>query len=379
MTADRKFRLLVLPGDGIGPEIVVETLKIVDWFGGFLDLEFDVEHALVGGAAIDAHGEPITDAVMALAHEADAILFGAVGGPKWDALPRAERPESAILKLRHDLDLFANLRPAVNFPEIVGASSLRAELVDSIDIMIVRETTSGIYFGQPRGITVGDDGRRRAVDTQYYDEREIARVLRAAFEIARGRRGRLCSVDKANVMESGQLWRAVAQATARDYPDVELSHLYADNCAMQLLRAPKQFDVIVADNLFGDILSDEAAALSGSLGLLPSATLHLTDANRPTRALYEPIHGSAPDIAGKGIANPLACILSFGMCLHYSLDNPAAMELLVRAVRAVLAEGVRTPDIAAANQATVTCTQMTDAILAELDSLSMAGEQVMRA
>ena len=379
MAADRKFRLLVLPGDGIGPEIVAETMKIVDWFGDYLGLAFDIRHAVVGGASIDAHGEPITDAVMRQAHEADAILFGAVGGPKWDYLPRAERPEMGILRLRHDLDLFANLRPAVNFPEIVGASSLRAELVDSIDIMIVRETTSGVYFGQPRGITVDADGRRSAVDTQYYEEREIARVCRAAFEIARGRSGRLCSVDKANVMESGQLWRAVATETARDFPDVELSHMYADNCAMQLLREPRQFDVIVADNLFGDILSDEAAALSGSLGLLPSATLHMTASNRPAKALYEPIHGSAPDIAGKGIANPLACILSFGMCLRYSLDNPAAMDLLVRAAQEVLADGTRTPDIAVGGQPTVSCTQMTDAILERLHSLSTAGERVIHA
>ena len=372
------FNLLVLPGDGIGPEIVEQTMRIADWYAGYLGVRFEIDRALVGGASIDACGQPITDAVVQQARQADAVLFGAVGGPKWDERPRATRPEAAILRLRKDLDLFANLRPAVNFPEITGASSLHPELVAGIDIMIVRECTSGVYFGEPRGISVDAKGRRRATDTQSYTEDEIARVVRVACEIARRRRGRLCSVDKANVMESGQLWRSVATEIGREFADVELSHLYADNCAMQLLREPKQFDVIVSDNLFGDILSDEAAALSGSLGLLPSATLHLADHSRPANALYEPIHGSAPDTAGSGAANPLACILSFGLCLRYSLDAPDASDLLVRAIRRVLADGVRTADIAVAGEAPVAAAAMTDAVIDALDRLVGSKQRAMR-
>jgi 3-isopropylmalate dehydrogenase len=378
MNSGKVFRLLVLPGDGIGPEIVEQTLRVVDWFAGYLGVRFEIERALAGGASIDACGTPMTDAVVAQARQADAVLFGAVGGPEWDDRPRAIRPEAAILRLRKDLDLYANLRPAVNFPEITGASSLRPELVAGIDIMIVRECTSGVYFGEPRGISVGADGTRQAVDTQFYTEAEIARVIRAACEIARLRQGRLCSVDKANVMESGQLWRAVATEVGRDFPDVGMSHMYADNCAMQLLRAPKQFDVIVSDNLFGDILSDEAAALSGSLGLLPSATLHIAGDGRPANALYEPIHGSAPDIAGSGIANPLACILSFGMCLQYSLDAPDASSLLVQAIRGALADGVRTADIAAAGETPVAGASMTDAVIDGLDRLADTAPRAMR-
>lgn len=375
----REFGLLVLPGDGIGPEIVAQTLRIVTWFGSYLGVQFKIEHALAGGASIDEQGAPITDAVLEKALRADAILFGAVGGPKWDHLPRADRPEMGILRLRKDLDLFANLRPAVNFPEIVAASSLRPELVDSIDIMIVRESTSGVYFGEPRGISTDENGLRRAVDTQAYNETEIARVCRAAFEIARRRGGRLCSVDKANVMETGVLWRAVATEIGLEYADVELSHMYADNCAMQLLREPKQFDVIVTDNLFGDILSDEAAALSGSLGLLPSATLNMTDSNRPGRALYEPIHGSAPDIAGFGMANPLASILSFGMCLDYSLNEPAAADLLNRSIRLVLGRGLRTADIATVGDDAVSSAAMTDAIIAALGEISVGSQRMRQA
>lgn len=367
-----EFDLLVLPGDGIGPEIIAETLRVVEWYGNHLNVNFSIDQSLVGGASIDACGEPITDAVVQQAFDADAILFGAVGGPKWDDLPRANRPEVGILRLRKDLDLFANLRPAVNFPEIVSASSLRPELVESIDIMIVRESTSGVYFGQPRGIDTDQNGVRRAVDTQFYDETEIARVCRTAFEIARRRGGRLCSVDKANVMETGELWRTIATEIGEENPDVQLSHMYADNCAMQLLREPKQFDVIVTDNLFGDILSDEAAALSGSLGMLPSATLHMTNASRPTRALYEPIHGTAPDIVGKGIANPLASILSFAMCVNYSLNAPEAAELLVQSVRRVLRQGLRTADIAVAGEKSVSGAAMVDALLANLDELATA-------
>jgi 3-isopropylmalate dehydrogenase len=378
MNSGKAFNLLVLPGDGIGPEIVAQTLRVVDWFAGYLGVRFEIVEALAGGASIDECGAPITDAVVAQARQADAVLFGAVGGPKWDDRSRATRPEAAILRLRKDLDLYANLRPAVNFPEIIGASSLRPELVAGIDIMIVRECTSGVYFGEPRGISVAADGARSAVDTQFYSDVEIARVVRAAFEIARLRRGRLCSVDKANVMESGQLWRSVATEVGREFADVEMSHMYADNCAMQLLRAPKQFDVIVSDNLFGDILSDEAAALSGSLGLLPSATLHMSGDGRPANALYEPIHGSAPDIAGSGSANPLACILSFGMCLQYSLAAPDASALLVRAIRGALAAGVRTADIAVAGEAPVAGASMTDAVIDGLDRLADTAPQAMR-
>jgi 3-isopropylmalate dehydrogenase len=373
----KAFRLLVLPGDGIGPEIVTETLRVVDWFADYLEIRIDQEHALAGGASIDAHGVPITDAVLQEAREADAILFGAVGGPQWDDLPRADRPEVAILRLRRELDLFANLRPAVCFPELVDASSLRPELVAGVDIMIVRECTSGVYFGEPRGISTDASGERCAVDTQRYESGEIERVMRAAFDIAGNRRGRLCSVDKANVMESGQLWRSVAAEVAADYPHVTLSHLYADNCAMQLLREPKQFDVVVSDNLFGDILSDEAAALCGSLGLLPSATISKAGDAPSRNALYEPIHGSAPDIAGQGIANPLASILSFAMCLEYSLDQRGAADLLVGAIRGVLRNGVRTPDIATVGEQPVSCREMTDAVLGELDQFADHASQAM--
>ncbi len=370
--------MLVLPGDGIGPEIVDQALRIVAWFGDYLGVRFNIEQALVGGASIDEHGEPITETVMEKALRADAVLFGAVGGPKWDHLPRAVRPEMGILRLRKDLDLFANLRPAVNFPEIVGASSLRPELVDSIDIMIVRESTSGVYFGEPRGIKTDEKGLRSAVDTQAYSETEIERVCRAAFEIARRRGSRLCSVDKANVMETGVLWRSVVTEIGQEYADVELSHMYADNCAMQLLREPKQFDVIVTDNLFGDILSDEAAALSGSLGLLPSATLDMADPKRPRRALYEPIHGTAPDIAGKGIANPLASILSFGMCLEYSLNEPAAAGMLKQSINRALAQGLRTADIAVFGEEVVSGEAITDAILAGLDEVTAGTQKALQ-
>ena len=372
--AVQRFRLLVLPGDGIGPEVIGETLRIIEWFGDYLGIQFDIEHALVGGASIDQCGEPISEAVVQKALQADAILFGAVGGPKWDNLPREIRPEMGILRLRQDLDLYANLRPAICFPEIVGASSLRPELLDSVDILIVRESTSGVYFGKPRGIETRADGVRQAIDTQAYTETEIARVCRSAFEIARRRRHKVCSVDKANVMETGVLWRTVANEIGLEYPDVSLSHMYADNCAMQLLREPKQFDVIVTDNLFGDILSDEAAALCGSLGLLPSATLEMQDPTRPKRALYEPIHGSAPDIKTKGAANPLASILSFGMCLNYSLNSSTASDLLNQAVRHTLAQGLRTADIAIGGEEVVSGATMTDAILAGLDEIS-ANEQ----
>lgn len=371
------FRLLVLPGDGIGPQIISETLRVVEWFSAYLGVEFEIHQDLVGGASIDVHGVPITDAVVAQAKQSNAILFGAVGGPKWDDLPRARRPEMGILRLRQALDLYANLRPAVCFPELVGASSLRPEIINSTDILIVRESTAGVYFGMPRGNETGSDGIRRAIDTQAYNETEIARACRCAFEIARQRKRKLCSVDKANVLETGALWRRVATEIGHEYPDVELSHMYADNCAMQLLRNPRQFDVIVTDNLFGDILSDEAAALCGSLGLLPSATLNRDEPGLPGKALYEPIHGSAPDISDVTMANPIATILSFGMCLNYSMNNPEATNLLNRAVARALAKGLRTADIASAGDQAVSGVKMADEILSGLDELSQNMREVV--
>ncbi len=368
MSGTKSFDLLVLPGDGIGVEIIEQAIRVVDWHRDSFDLSINTETALVGGSSIDEFGTPITDEVVDKAARADAVLFGAVGGPKWDDRPRAVRPEMGILRLRKDLDLFANLRPAVHFPTLTGASPLRPELVDGADIRSVRESTAGVYFGQPRGIETDDSGMRRAIDTQAYHEAEIARVARAAFTIAGRRSGRLCSVDKANVMESGQLWRAVVNEIAADYPDVELTHMYADNCAMQLLLEPGQFDVIVTDNLFGDILSDEAAAVCGSIGLLPSATLHIGNDGKPQRGLYEPIHGSAPDIAGKGISNPIAAMLSFALCLDYSFGMPEAARGLERAINNVLGRGICTPDIAARESDAVSTVELGDAVLAELDS-----------
>ncbi|MGH7020914.1 MAG: 3-isopropylmalate dehydrogenase [Brevundimonas sp.] len=368
--SDRPFKLLVLPGDGIGPEIIRETLRVADWFARNAGLRIELSEGLAGGASIDAVGAPIAEDVVEQALTSDAVLFGAVGGPKWDHLPRAQRPEMGILRLRQALDLYANLRPAVCFDELLDASALKPDLIRGLDILIVREATAGVYFSLPRANEVGADGQRRAYDTQAYTEAEIARVCHVAFEIARGRQRRVCSVDKANVMETGALWRTVASEVAADYPDVELSHMYADNCAMQLVRRPAQFDVIVTDNLFGDILSDAAAALTGSLGLLPSASLSGLDHPGRSRALYEPIHGSAPDIAGLGIANPIGTILSFALCLRHSFDAPKLADLLERAVRRVVAQGVRTPDIAEAGVAPVSTLQMTDAVLAALDQLS---------
>ena len=370
--SDRAFRLLVLPGDGIGPEIIAQTLRLADWFADKAGLNIERSEGLAGGASIDATGEPITEATLDQALVSDAILFGAVGGARWDHLPRAQRPEMGILRLRQTLDLYANLRPAVCFDELLDASALKPELIKGLDILIVREATAGVYFSLPRANEIAADGQRRAYDTQAYTEAQIARVCRTAFELARQRRGRVCSVDKANVMETGALWRAIACEVGADYPDVELSHMYADNCAMQLVRRPDQFDVIVTDNLFGDILSDAAAALTGSLGLLPSASLSGLGKGGRSRGLYEPIHGSAPDIAGQGIANPIATILSFGMALRWSFDRADLADQLEAAVRRVVARGVRTPDIATPDQATVSTTQMTDAILAELSTESDA-------
>ena len=351
------MKVAVLPGDGIGPEIVAQACRILKK----LDLGLELQEAPVGGAAYAAHGDPLPPSTLALAREADAILFGAVGDPRYDAIERAKRPEQAILGLRKALGLFANLRPARVHPELASASALKPEVVAGLDILIVRELTGDIYFGQPKGIRPAADGGREGFDTMRYSESEVRRIARVAFEAARKRNRRLCSVDKANVLETSQLWRDVVTAEAKAYPDIELSHMYVDNCAMQLVRTPKQFDVIVTGNLFGDILSDEASMLTGSIGMLPSASL---DANG--KGLYEPIHGSAPDIAGKGIANPLATILSAAMMLRYSLGKAEAAGRVEAAVGKVLRDGLRTADIHTDGCRKVGTLEMGDAVAAAL-------------
>ncbi len=369
MTANRK--LYVLPGDGIGPEVMREVVRVVDWMDRRRAVTFDVSEGLVGGAAIDAHGVPVTDATVEEAMNADAVLLGAVGGPKWDNLDFSIKPERGLLRLRKDMELFANLRPAMVFDALVDASTLKPDLVRGLDIMIVRELTGGVYFGEPRGIETLPDGTRRGINTQVYTTPEIVRVARVAFELARKRSNRLCSVEKANVMESGVLWREeVTKLHEAEYGDVELSHMYADNCAMQLVRRPKQFDVIVTDNLFGDLLSDAAAMLTGSLGMLPSASLGAVDVTGRRKALYEPVHGSAPDIAGKDMANPLATVLSFAMCLRYSFDLADDADLIEQAVQNVLAGGLRTADIMQPGMAKVSTSVMGDALVRELDKLA---------
>ena len=361
-------KILVLPGDGIGPEIMREVLRIVHFFDRRHIASFEVSEDVVGGAAYDAYGTPLAEATLEMALASDAVLFGSVGGPKWEKLPFELWPERGLLRLRKEMDLFANLRPAVVFEALADASSLKRDLVAGLDLMIVRELTGGIYFGEPRGVETRSDGSRVGMNTEIYSEAEIERVVRVACELARKRQGRVCEVDKANVMESGGLWREVAQRVRdADYPDIELSFMYADNCAMQLVRNPKQFDVIVTSNLFGDLLSDCAAMLTGSLGMLPSASLGAVDASGRRRALYEPVHGSAPDIAGKDLANPLACVLSFAMMLRYSFDMSAEADLVENAVRAALAAGVRTSDIAPSAAAGVSTTAMGDAVLRELE------------
>jgi 3-isopropylmalate dehydrogenase len=358
--------MLILPGDGIGAEVMVEVQRVVDWVSGASGTPFTTETDLVGGAAIDAHGTPLHDDTMKRAFDFDSVLLGAVGGPKWDNLDFSIKPERGLLRLRKEMELFANLRPAMCFDALADASSLKRELVAGLDIMIVRELTGGTYFGEPRGITDLPNGERRGVNTQVYDTHEIIRVARAAFELAQKRGGRLCSVEKANVMESGVLWREEVTKLAPEYPDVELSHMYADNCAMQLVREPKQFDVIVTDNLFGDLLSDCAAMLTGSLGMLPSASLGAEDENKKRKAMYEPVHGSAPDIAGQGKANPIACILSYAMALRYSYDMPDAADAVEKAVEDVLSEGYRTGDIMQPGMKLVGTTEMGDTIIAKL-------------
>jgi 3-isopropylmalate dehydrogenase len=350
-------KIAVLPGDGIGPEIVAEALKVLRR----LKLPMDMQEAPVGGAGYDAAGDPLPEATLRAAREADAILFGAIGGPQYDTLPRDKRPERGLLRLRKELGLFANLRPALVYDELARASTLRPEVVSGLDILIVRELTGDIYFGEPRGIATLAGGEREGVNTMRYRESEIRRIARVAFEAARIRKRKLCSVDKANVLETTELWKQVVTEEAKAYPELELTHMYVDNCAMQLVRNPKQFDVIVTGNLFGDILSDEASMLTGSIGMLPSASM---DANG--KGLYEPIHGSAPDIAGKGVANPLATILSAAMMLRYSLGRPAEAGRIEAAVRKALASGLRTADIYTDGLKKVGTAEMGDAVAAAL-------------
>ncbi|MGU9979403.1 3-isopropylmalate dehydrogenase [Phreatobacter sp. HK31-P] len=365
-------KLLILPGDGIGPEVMAEVEKVVAWFGRQGVASFETERGLVGGTAYDAHGEAISNSDMALAQAADAVMFGAVGGPKWSDVPYAKRPEAGLLRLRKDLGLFANLRPAICFPALAAASSLKTEVVEGLDILIVRELTGGVYFGEPKEIVTLEDGQQRAVDTQLYTTSEIERISRVAFELAKTRRNKVSSAEKHNVMKSGVLWKQVVTRVHKaEFPEVELEHVLADNCAMQLVRWPKQYDVIVCDNLFGDILSDVAAMLTGSLGMLPSASLGAEDPGTGKRkALYEPVHGSAPDIAGKGAANPIATISSFSMALRYSFKAIEAADMLDKAITNVLASGLRTADIRSDNTHLIGTAAMGDAIIKELQHLA---------
>jgi 3-isopropylmalate dehydrogenase len=364
-------KLLLLPGDGIGPEVMAEVKRLIDWLSAKGVAKFETEQGLVGGSAYDAHKVSITEDTMAKAKAADAIIFGAVGGPKWDNVPYEARPEAGLLRLRKDLGLFANLRPAVCYPALADASSLKREAVEGLDIMIVRELTGGVYFGEPKTITDLGNGQKRAIDTQVYDTYEIERIGRVAFDLARKRRNKVTSMEKRNVMKSGVLWNEVmTQVHAREYKDVTLEHQLADSGGMMLVKYPKQFDVIVTDNLFGDMLSDIAAMLTGSLGMLPSASLGEVDAKtKKRRALYEPVHGSAPDIAGKGLANPIAMLASFGMALRYSFDMGELADKLDAAIAAVLASGLRTADIKSEGSKVASTTQMGEAILGELQKL----------
>ena len=363
----KKRKILLLPGDGIGPEVIAEVKKIIEWFNKNKSLDFEIEEGLVGGASFEKHKSPITDEVFYKALESEAVILGAVGGPKWDNLEFSKRPERALLKLRKELKLFANLRPAICFKQLVDASTLKPEIISGLDIMIVRELTGGIYFGEPRGIVPIENGERKGINTHTYTTTEIHRVARVAFELAKKRKNTVTSCEKSNVMEAGVLWREEVQILRdKEFKKVELKHMLADNCAMQLLRDPKQFDVIVTDNLFGDMLSDEAAMLTGSLGLLPSASLGAKDKNGKMRSMYEPIHGSAPDIAGKNIANPIASILSLSMALRYSLELDAEADLLDLAVQQVLDDGLRTKDIMSTGKKEVGTTVMGDAIITKL-------------
>ncbi|EAV41963.1 3-isopropylmalate dehydrogenase [Roseibium aggregatum IAM 12614] len=364
--------LLLLPGDGIGPEIMQEVKKVIRWFNEKGGMSFETDEGLVGGSAYDAHGQSISEEDMAKAMAADAVIFGAVGGPKWDDVPYEVRPEAGLLRLRKDMQLFANLRPAICYPALADASSLKKDVIEGLDILIVRELTGGVYFGEPKEIIDLGNGQKRGIDTQVYDTYEIERIAGVAFELARTRGNKVTSMEKRNVMKSGVLWNeVVTQTHKKGYQDVQLEHMLADAGGMQLVRWPKQFDVIVTDNLFGDMLSDVAAMLTGSLGMLPSASLGAPDGVTGKRkALYEPVHGSAPDIAGTGAANPIAMIASFGMALRYSFEEVAAADKLDKAIANALDKGLRTKDIAAPGQATVSTVEMGDAIIAELDALS---------
>jgi 3-isopropylmalate dehydrogenase len=365
-------KLLLLPGDGIGPEVMAEVKRIIEFFNKKGADKFTTEEALVGGCAYEAHGVAITDQTMDKAKAADAVIFGAVGGPKWDKVAYEVRPEAGLLRLRKDLVMFANIRPAICYPALADSSSLKREYVDGLDIIILRELTGGVYFGEPKTITDLGNGQKRAIDTQVYDTYEIERISRVAFELARKRRNKVTSMEKRNVMKSGVLWNEVVTAThAREFKDVQLEHMLADAGAMQLVRNPKQFDVIVTDNLFGDVLSDIAAMLTGSLGMLPSASLGEVDPKTKKRkALYEPVHGSAPDIAGKSMANPIAMIASFGMALRYSFNLGKQADLIDQAIAAALAKGLRTADIKSEGTKVVSTREMGDAILAELETLA---------
>ena len=366
------YNLLLLPGDGIGPEVMAEVKKLIAWMGAHRMGTFEIEEGLVGGSCYDAHGVAVTDATMDLAHAADAVIFGAVGGPKWDSVPYDVRPEAGLLRLRKDLALFANLRPAVCYPPLADSSSLKREVVEGLDIMIVRELTGGVYFGEPKTISDLGNGQKRAVDTQVYDTYEIERIGRVAFELARKRNNKVTSMEKRNVMKTGVLWHEVMTALhQREFKDVKLEHQLADAGGMQLVRWPKQFDVIVTDNLFGDMLSDVASMLTGSLGMLPSASLGETDPKTGKRkAMYEPVHGSAPDIAGKAMANPIAMITSFGMALRYSFGMEREADLIDRAIATTLAKGLRTADIKSEGAKVVSTSEMGSAILAEMAALA---------
>ncbi len=367
MNKKNSRKILLLPGDGIGPEVVREVKKILEWFNKNKSLDFSFEEELIGGASIDVNKIPITDEVFYKSLESDAVILGACGGPKWDNLEFSKKPERALLKLRKELKLFANLRPAICFSQLVDSSTLKPEIVSGLDIMIVRELTGGIYFGEPRGIEPIENNQRKGINTHTYTTNEIHRIARVAFDLAKKRKNKVTSCEKSNVMEAGVLWREEVQVLKdKEYKNVELNHMLADNCAMQLLRNPKQFDVILADNLFGDMLSDEAAMLTGSLGLLPSASLGAKDKNGKIRSLYEPVHGSAPDIAGKNLANPIATILSLSMALRYSLNLDKEADQLDGAVQKVLDEGLRTKDIISKGKKEVTTTDMGDAIISKL-------------
>jgi len=368
MAANKK--LLFLPGDGIGPEVMKQVRNIIDWTDKHRHVSFEIKEDLVGGSAYDIHGTSLTDKTLDIAMNVDAVLLGAVGGPKWDNVERDHRPEAGLLKLRKELDLFANLRPATVMPPLAAASSLKTELVSGLDIMIVRESTGGVYFGEPKQIITLENGNKQAVDTQVYTTSEIKRVIKVAFDLASKRGGTLHSVEKANVMETGVLWREIATKVGENYPNIELIHMYADNCAMQLVRQPKQFSTIVTDNLFGDILSDCAAMLTGSLGMLPSATLNHGDKSSSQHAMYEPVHGSAPDIAGLDKANPLATILSYSMMLRYSFDMAEDDALIENAVANALERGYRTEDIIEEGKECISCSRMGEIVIEELNRLA---------